>query len=392
MASSPRFLASLRALERGAFADWLGGTGFAAHAAVVVSSTPNAGLGLRTSAPLEAGVTVISAPADVWQPWSTAHALSVVRERSPPLCAALERVATQSGSARLPETVALALHVLLSSQTEPYAATLSAPDSPLLWPAGEPALAALAGTRSAASVADRRSFVASLHASLGLALPASLLASALALVLSRALSGGGTPLTLVPGLDLLNHASPAGCSHRFDAERGEFTVTTARAHEAGEELCISYGLLCNDASLRLYGFTQPHCELDAALLPPPWPSPPSEAPELARRRRGALVRPEVVSAAASESGCWWDAATDASPIPVSSAVDGAALMAVLRVMHAPAAELGQEGTLLDARRPLGPVSEAAARASLQAAVAKALSRYPTSLGETEAALAARPTR
>lgn len=58
-------------------------------------------------------------------------------------------------------------------------------------------------------------------------------------------------MILQPIADLLNHSSH-GCSVSYD-ER-EFTVTTVREHQAGEELFISYGAHSNDRLLVEYGF------------------------------------------------------------------------------------------------------------------------------------------
>ena len=58
-------------------------------------------------------------------------------------------------------------------------------------------------------------------------------------------------MILQPIADLLNHSSH-GCRVSYD-ER-EFTVTTVREHEPGEEIFISYGAHNNDRLLVEYGF------------------------------------------------------------------------------------------------------------------------------------------
>ena len=141
----------------------------------------------------------------------------------------------------------LALHLVFEAGNpaaagHAYAASLPAPDAPALWPAE--ALAALAGTRTHGRVMARRGFVATVHQALfgdGGALPRERFAWALAVVLSRALSGSGAPYTLVPALDILNHADVATVAHSFDAAAGEFVVTALRPHARGEQLFLSYG-------------------------------------------------------------------------------------------------------------------------------------------------------
>lgn len=61
-------------------------------------------------------------------------------------------------------------------------------------------------------------------------------------------------MILQPVADLLNH-SAHGCSLSFEGH--EFTVTTVRDHEAGEEIFISYGSHSNDFLLVQYGFVLP---------------------------------------------------------------------------------------------------------------------------------------
>ena len=193
--------------------------------------------------------------------------------------------------------MALSLHLIFeasdpSAAGHGFAAGLPAPaDAPSLWP--QEALAELAGTRTHATVAARRAFVATVHGALfgeggGGGITRERFATALAVVLSRALSGASAPYALVPVLDAANHADaptvacvarcccvaallrccvaallhalrsrrlvPLARSHSYDAAEGAFELRTLRAHAAGEQLFLSYGPhLCNDATLRLYG-------------------------------------------------------------------------------------------------------------------------------------------
>lgn len=269
------YLASLRALGRGRLADWLTSVGFSAPPALVTQSFPGYGLGLAASAPLAAHTTVLSVPSSVWRPYSADAALATLQQRAPPFAASLAALSAQlqaqrvAGADRLPQHAAMALNLLFSAG-DAYVDSLPTPDVPALWPEDDQAL--LAGTRTAARVAARASFVSSVHAQLfGAAPPISLQAfeAALAVVVSRALTGPGAPYTLVPCLDALNHSCEPGCAHAFDAETQCFSVTTLRPHAAGEQLFISYGSLDDDRALRLYGFTGLRTRA-RALLAAPW--------------------------------------------------------------------------------------------------------------------------
>ena len=295
-----------------------------------------------------------------------------------------------------PLHVTLALHLVFEAGNpaaagHAYAASLPAPDAPALWPAE--ALAALAGTRTHGRVLARRGFVATVHQALfgdSSALPRERFAWALAVVLSRALSGTGAPYTLVPALDILNHADVATVAHSFDAAAGEFVVTALRPHARGEQLFLSYGAgLCNDRTLRLYGFATPHNPHDAALLPPPWPAPSADDP-MRLHKAHWLSRDDVTPAAGPPSAAWWSAEADAAPVPVRGGGDGEALLAALRVMHAAPEDLPSVPRMppppLDASRPLSARNEGAARDSLARAARSAMSRYPSTLEQTERAL------
>jgi len=384
---------SLRALGRDRLASLLAATAAFRADGVEARSVPGMGVGLFASEPLSAGREVLSVPRALWQPYSAVEALAQARQRAPPFAQSLEAAAAElaaagvAGAARLPEHVSLALSLLFAKAAgDAFAESLEPPDTPLLWP--EAALAQLAGTRTCDAVRTRRAFVAALHSRLfgdgGLPLPA--FAAGLALVLSRALSGASAPCaTLVPALDLLNHADAASCAHAYDASSGAFSVTALRPHAAGEQLFIRYAQpLDNDASLRLYGFAR-RGGVTAALLPPPWPVP--GGPErLLARKRAALARTAAQPPPAGGGCFWWGAEEDAAAVPVSGAAEAQAVLAVLRVMNAGEAEMGPEGAAVDARAPLGPVSEVAARAQLRAAAAEAARRYPAGLEETRAAL------
>lgn len=85
---------------------------------------------------------------------------------------------------------------------------------------------------------------------------------AMGIVLSRAISNVsiGTPLTLVPVIDLVNHSTiKCNANHTYDAVTGDFTLYTTKDVEEGEEIFINYGDGRDSASfMSLYGF----CDVD----------------------------------------------------------------------------------------------------------------------------------
>eukprot|EP00929_Paragymnodinium_shiwhaense_P035924 TRINITY_DN19324_c0_g1_i2.p1 TRINITY_DN19324_c0_g1~~TRINITY_DN19324_c0_g1_i2.p1 ORF type:complete len:716 (-),score=161.96 TRINITY_DN19324_c0_g1_i2:563-2710(-) len=68
--------------------------------------------------------------------------------------------------------------------------------------------------------------------------------------------------SLVPVVDLFNHSAKHGADWRWDKASGDMVLTALRRHEAGEEICISYGIRPNTLLFRTYGFT-----LDPAMEP-----------------------------------------------------------------------------------------------------------------------------
>lgn len=85
---------------------------------------------------------------------------------------------------------------------------------------------------------------------------------AMGIVYSRAISNAsiGTPLTLVPVIDLVNHSSTkCNAEHKYDPTTGDFSLFTTKPIEAGDEIFINYGNSKDSASfMALYGF----CDVD----------------------------------------------------------------------------------------------------------------------------------
>ena len=134
-------------------------------------------------------------------------------------------------------------------------------DVPLLWPA-ELQQALLAGTSCESTCAQQAALSQVMHAALrdgdgddGARPSLEELRWGQSLILSRAHSGRGKPLALVPGLDLLNtggHAAPT--AEVAFADDGAFELVATRDHAPGEQLLIDYSTPTPHRMLRLYGF------------------------------------------------------------------------------------------------------------------------------------------
>ena len=134
-------------------------------------------------------------------------------------------------------------------------------DVPLLWPA-ELQQALLAGTSCESTCAQQAALSQVMHAALrdgdgddGAGPSLEELRWGQSLILSRAHSGRGKPLALVPGLDLLNtggHAAPT--AEVAFADDGAFELVATRDHAPGEQLLIDYSTPTPHRMLRLYGF------------------------------------------------------------------------------------------------------------------------------------------
>ncbi|EOD14431.1 hypothetical protein EMIHUDRAFT_103494 [Emiliania huxleyi CCMP1516] len=180
---------------------WLGQ--HARLAGVKLSAVSPAGSGLAAARDLAAGDVALSVPPQAWRPFSAAAAReaagNAVATRTDAFAASLGAGAALADAALL----ALALAAQRRSESSPYVSALPVGSCAYRW--------------------------------------------AQAVLLSRAHSGDGKPLALVPGIDLVNHAGAARCGGRCGG-RG------------GEPLLIDYGLRASHKLLRLYGFLAPRDE------------------------------------------------------------------------------------------------------------------------------------
>jgi hypothetical protein len=230
--------------------------------------TRGAGLGLVARSALAAGEVVLRVPRKCWWPFSAAAARERAVQSMP---GAVERIDALDlgGSRHLADSTLLA--AVIASQlvegTDPGSYVREVPielDVPALWPADLRG-ALLAGASCQRACESQAVLSDNLYRALvegGGGPPLSLhqFRWGQALLLSRAHSGEGKPLALVPGLDLLNHAgSCAGARVRFseDENGGSFELVAIRDHAVGDELRIDYGVRGSHQLLRQYGFVAP---------------------------------------------------------------------------------------------------------------------------------------
>lgn len=240
---------------------------------VALSHAMGIGAGLVAARNVRPGEILVRIPPSVWKPLSalaskdqpyaeriSAHAASLgagdLFSEAALLAARLARLVDPSGNHQGLEDVQEAL---------PYLSSIPPPDVPLLWPS-ELRSALLRGTSAVTAAVSQVSLSDEIHAVMlqaGSAAPSqAAFRWAQAVLLSRAHSGDGKPLALVPGLDLLNHGGPeagAHVRHQDDA----FELVATRAHAQGDPVEIDYGTRASHRFLRLYGFV-PHRESSAS--------------------------------------------------------------------------------------------------------------------------------
>ena len=256
---------------------------------IALCESQSAGMGVSASSRCEAGDVLLAVPAQAWEPFSALHARATCPPRA---LAEVERHTARlgGGANQLADAVLLAnaiANTTASTEHAPYLSRLPMPDVPLLWP--PPLRAALLqGSSAERSAQQQAALSASCYSTLSTALteaggsPApteQLFQWAQALLLSRAHSGHGKPLALVPGLDLLNHGgADASADVRFDDATANFLLVARRAHAREEEVTIDYGTDASHRLLRLYGFVLDETadegvrtDADYDSVPPPQP-------------------------------------------------------------------------------------------------------------------------
>ena len=226
-----------------------------------VTSAGVAGVGLATSAAKSAGEVLMSVPRTLWEPLSASAARS---EMASEIARAVDEQVASIGASGSQLADATLLAALLARRVAeptyaPYLQQIPPPDVPLLWPAALRA-ALLQGSSAERAAAQQSHLAEALHATVSANAASTPVAApsfrwAQAVLLSRAHSGDGKPLALVPGLDLLNHGGAgATATVRFNDTSSAFELVATRAHAADEEVLIDYGTRSSHRLLRLYGF------------------------------------------------------------------------------------------------------------------------------------------
>ena len=216
---------------------------------VVESAVDGAGVTLAAATALPRGVVAAETPFREWATRSAAFARSVGGAVLTPF---------ESESDTFRDTVALALCLLNErfGGESSYASTLPESFDFSDAASSDARAIALEGTSTQARVRRRGAFV---HAvSEATSLSTRDVSWAVGAVSSRAMKNDAVPYAVVPGCDLLDHASSPNCVVRRrddDKSSPSVVVETTRDVAAGERLTISYGRsLCNDRALRMYGF------------------------------------------------------------------------------------------------------------------------------------------
>lgn len=222
------------------------------------------GCGVAAAEALRAGACVLRVPRACWEPFGA----DAARAAAPSAAARVDAVAASMGAgSALADSVLLAAALVRQKRRPtpddaPFVDSLPASlDVPLLWPA-ELQQALLAGTSCESTCAQQAALSQVMHAALrdgdgddGAGPSLEELRWGQSLILSRAHSGRGKPLALVPGLDLLNtggHAAPT--AEVAFADDGAFELVATRDHAPGEQLLIDYSTPTPHRMLRLYGF------------------------------------------------------------------------------------------------------------------------------------------
>ena len=276
----PRLVAWLRGSTGALFSDLLR----VGQSAV----TGDNGRGLFASAAIPAGTRLITVPPPLWLPYSGMNAVREFKASNPPVFQRLEALAArlaphQRQGDKLVESASLATVLLLERQQQqqqvephPYFEVLVHPgEHPLVCRDAE-ADALLTGSSVQRAIAHRRHLYTDVAETLFGGADPRIKGDFLwgmAQVLSRALSGGpqNMPLTLIPGVDMVNHSATHNAAVHFDASSATFSLAATHDVAEDDEVLISYGSGRDTASfMAVYGFFEknnPNDVLKLALAP-----------------------------------------------------------------------------------------------------------------------------
>jgi hypothetical protein len=176
--------------------------------------------------------------------------------------------------------------------------------------------------------------------------------------------------TLVPMADMLNHSLSYAAAWAFDGERSVFCIRSTRPVKEGEPVDTDYGRRSNTHFLQNYGFTlaaNPHDEATIWVAPPPW----GPQREWRSREFGEL-----------------DGGRRRFELPVRGP-KGAEVLSFFRLALARADEVGGAIHPDSGEIPvLNERNESAVMEALGEACRNAIRRYPSTVEEDDALLAA----
>lgn len=214
--------------------------------------TGDRGRGLFASEAIATGDVVIAVPTDTWRPLSAEAA----RDKAPAsVIEALDAVDGRVGAGgQLARAMLCTLNVLADADSAYVSSLPPAPSVPVLW--DETRCAALEASPLRAKAGATRRLWTACHASLQLKLELEPFLGLVALVRSRAYAKRPV-FTMVPVIEMANHAAQPNCDLRFDEAQGAFELVALADVAAGAELTVAYGPLSNADLLDAYGFTTP---------------------------------------------------------------------------------------------------------------------------------------
>ena len=275
---APRLVAWLKSTVGAHFSDLLR-----------IGQSPTGGRGLFASAAIPAGQLLISLPPAVWLPYSGMNAVREFKTANQQVFRGLETLAAQLSPNKqdaLVESTSLAMVLLLErgegqqSEQHPYSELLVHPGEHPLVIRDTEADALLTGSSVHRAITMRRQlYTAVAETIFGTAATDDATNNqgkesflwGMSQVLSRALSGGpdSMPLTLLPGIDLVNHsATQHNAAVRFDAASATFSLATTHDVAKDDEVLISYGSGRDTASfMAVYGFFEKNNPNDVLKLP-----------------------------------------------------------------------------------------------------------------------------